>query len=429
MIALRTTFGLMICLLALSVPLCTVDASEDLNHLIRQALTENRDLTTWQARVAAAAEMVPQAGVWPDPMVSFSIMNLPVDTFDPTEIPMTGNWVTVTQSIPLTDRFQLQEEIARARLAKIQTDKTWHELEIIRRVTSVWYNWRYQLSAEATLDSTRATIDDLLRVTYSRYETGKGRQRDILRLEAELSRLEVKRVALQQQALAAGRRLAVLIGADPDELPDPPSVSTPLFPALDLKQIETQLREQNPQLQKAAIEQEVNELKTGLARRGWWPDLKVSLGYGFRGDAPDGMNRSDLLTFMVGTTIPLHAGKKRSAIEESRLRQQQTSAAQLSLHQELRLQLALLVDRDERLAEQINLYREGVELQLAMAGKAALLSWTTTESGIEQLLADRRSLLQARLERLALERDRLLLRASLAALIAETGMETEGKIP
>ena len=55
------------------------------------------------------------------------------------------------------------------------------------------------------------------------------------------------------------------------------------------------------------------------------------------------------------------------------------------------------------------------------------MAWMTAESGIEALLGDRRSLLEAQLERMALERDRLKLRASIAALCdVDTGFNLKG---
>ena len=83
---------------------------------IHEALQNTPNLKVLQNRIDAAVQHLPQAGAWTDPSVKFGLINLPVNSFDFNQEPMTGTWITITQQIPINGKSAIQSEIAELNL-------------------------------------------------------------------------------------------------------------------------------------------------------------------------------------------------------------------------------------------------------------------------------------------------------------------------
>lgn len=400
-----------------------IEPDPQLARHIAEAVDNNPDLAGRRAEESAARERIPQAGAWSDPMVTFGLMNLPVNSFDPAQEAMTGTWVTLSQMVPLTGKFSVKRAVARRELERIMSGRSEGEFQVAEAVMEGWYDWAYLRSATATLDTTIALLDDLLRITRRKYETGRGLQQDILRAETERTRLEDRRAELAQRTLTAGRRFATLLGREPGEAPDPPAGIDVRFTPLSLEELAEKLTGGNPTLEKVRAALAASEEKVELAERLWWPDLKLSAGYGYRRPAPGGVERPDFFTATAGITLPIFgASKQAPAVQEARALARRMQAVKRDVELRLRLRLESLLDEDTRLERQIELYTGGVLPQAEATLAAATASYTVGRADFEALLMAETALHNARLQRLARIRDRAKVRAALAALVGETWM-------
>ena len=71
-----------------------------LSNLIKEALKNNPDLKSAESSWKSDLAKVPQAGALPDPQLSFNLMNLPVNSFDFNQEPMTSKQVALMQMFP-----------------------------------------------------------------------------------------------------------------------------------------------------------------------------------------------------------------------------------------------------------------------------------------------------------------------------------------
>ena len=385
---------------------------------IKDALRNNPGLASWQNMVEAASEKVPQAGAWADPTLKLSLMNLPFNSFDFNQEPMTAAWITAGQAIPLAGKPAIKTEIAEYGLETTEAGRRTQELKVAENIAQIWYDWAYLREALLTLNRNINLLDDLIVVAMRKYETGKGLQQDILRSETIRTRLEDMRVKLQQMIITTGRRFAVLLGHHPDVTHQPPKNLTENFRDLEIDELSQRLFEDNPAWQRMRAELAASKSRVDLAKSSWWPDLKLGAAYGYRQDADNGMERPDFFTATAAVSIPLYGKRKQgAAVQEKRAMQRATAAKQRSLELDLRLKLEKLLDEDNRLEEQIRLYREGVEPQAEATLTASTASYSVGKADFEALLMAETALYNAQLERLARVRDRLQVRASLAALI------------
>ena len=338
-----------------------LSVDQQLSRYIQEALQNNPELEGWQAQVDAAGKRISQAGAWQDPMVTFSLMNLPTNTFDFNQEPMTGAWINVSQSIPVNGQNGVRREIAEKQRDVLLANQRNRELIIARDVTQTWNDWAYWRLAVAINDSMVALLDDIITVAYRKYETGKGLQADILRLQTERSLLLDRRLKLQQVAKSKGQKLAVLLGRDPSNIPEVPEGLPEQFNDLQHELLVETLQNNSPSIQSADSDLEIAREKVVLNKRLWWPDLKFSAGYGYREDSDQGMERPDFFSFSAGISIPIFGvSKQGKAVEEARLQEKQALAERRSIELKLSLALETLIDMDKRLAEQIRLYDEAL---------------------------------------------------------------------
>ena len=389
-----------------------------LREHISRAFEKNPGLGEIRNRITASEQQVSQAGVWKDPTIGVSLMSLAVNSFDFNQEPMTGAWISVGQMIPLSNKLDLRTEIAEDNLATKEVTLRSRKLMIAESLTKTWYHWAFLREALSTLDNNIELIDNLIVIARSKYETGKGMQQDILRAETKRSQLEDKRSNLHQMILTTSRKFAILTGNEPDDIPSTPESLPDIFLQIIVNDMEETLFKKNPMWLKSNIELAMASRKVELARRSVIPDLKLGAAYGFRQDADNGMERPDLLTISAGMSLPIHRDKRQNAaVRQMTANHRAIVFKQNALELELKFQLQSLIDQDDRLAEQIVLNIESIEPLSEATLASSTNSYSIGKADFEAILMAESNLFNTRLDRLARIRDRLQVRASLAALV------------
>lgn len=397
-----------------------------LQEYIREALNNNPDLISWNAKLEAAQHSVPQAGALPDPMVTIGILNLPVNTFRFDQEPMTGAWININQTIPIAGVYGLKKDIAERSLDRTSWDLQSHQLEIAREIVQTWYDWEYLIQAAIATDTTIQLLNDLLKIAEIKYQTGKGLLLDLMRLRTEKARTANQKIIFEQMNLTTGRKLAALLGRDPAHPPDPPRPEQYFFPDMDRQILLSQAVDRNPQLASAEIHWEISQSKVKLAKRLWWPELRLGVGYGYRQDAENGMERPDFFSATAGVTLPVFGFRKQSpAVQESYALQRQTEARMRMEELQLKLKIETLMDEDERLAEQIKRYQTDIIPDSKTALDASISSYSAGKTDVEAVIAAQSALIQVILEEQSRITERLKLRASLAALIGDYDLKKD----
>ncbi|NIR43847.1 MAG: hypothetical protein GWN99_10055, partial [Gemmatimonadetes bacterium] len=82
---------------------------------------------------------VPQAGAFPDPMLSFGLMNRPIGDLGRTDQPMTMNTVELMQRFPWPGKLGFGEERADHLAAAEALDAEEVERRLLARVESTYY--------------------------------------------------------------------------------------------------------------------------------------------------------------------------------------------------------------------------------------------------------------------------------------------------
>ncbi len=275
----------------------------------------------------------------------------------------------------------------------------------------------------STLDSTIEVLDEFLQIAGKKYETGRGLQQDLFRIETERARMQDKRAAFSQMASTTGKRLAFLMGRDPMNVPRPPVSIPDSFDPVAALNLDSLLIADNPALESTRKGIEITNRQVDLKKSLWWPNLNLNAGYGYRQDADNGMARPDFFTITAGMSVPIFGSSKQgAAVEEPQAVSRQVQASYSNQVLKLRFNLQALLDEDSRLEEQISIYENDVIPQATATISASLSTYSVGKTDIEALLMAEMSLFNSRLGLMDRNRKRVIVRTKLAALVGSADL-------
>ena len=326
-------------------------ASLSMDEFVQQVLERNPAIAADQAAIDAGMLRIPQMGTLPDPMVSFSLMNIPVSTFRLNQEPMTMKQLTVTQGFPARGVLGARSAVAEAgvQVASSQLHLTSEQLR--QKAKTAYLNLFFMGESISIVTENQALLQQFIQNAETRYTTGRGIQQDVLKAQLEHSRLTEKLIILEERQVGLVGQLNAMRdmpAGTPIELLTIPAGIPETFTVVDLSEA---ARKQNPALARARSMIDKRQTSIELAKRLRRPSWSVSTAYGQR----DG-DRRDFLTGMVGMVVPIRAGRKQNkAVEEA---QALLTEAQYRLRS-VELQIESII---ENLASELNRSRRLVEL-------------------------------------------------------------------
>lgn len=405
-----------------------------------RSLASHPSLDELAARIRAAEARATAAGQLPDPRLSVGAANVPVDTFDLEQEPMTQLQVGLSQDFPAPGTLDLkakreaqQGTAYRARLADTRA-------ELVRRVRLAWLERFY---VDRALDEVADNLDlfeELLAIARSQYRVGKGLQQAVLLAQLERDKLLDRRASLRRRRADADSRLGELLAVDwrparsrrafgrvaqgavgphgfelPDNLPELPEPPPPQRLADDL--------ERHPRLRAVAAQIDRRGTAVALAEKDYYPDMGVDLAYGYRpGSAPNGEPWADFASVKFRMSLPLFTGKRQdkrlaAALDEKDALQRKLRRTRLALERRARSQWAALRAAHER----ADLYDDSILPESEQTVEASVAAYTTGRLDFLNLVRARIQDLEHQLTRWRLRVDAEQAKAELLYLAAGEG--------
>ena len=281
-----------------------------LQPLIQEALAVNPEIRAEEKRWDAARQRPPQEGSLDDPMLTFEIENLPTRSFGFTQDDMTMKKLGISQAFPFFGKLGLRSEVAQREANAVSQGYLDKRNEIVRRVKELFYE-RYALERSLDIvENNRELLKQFVKIAETKYSVGKGVQQDVLRAQVELSKLLDEQIRLEQTHQAAGARLNAILNRSPQTpLGRTEEVSKGEAPT-QLEELQAKALENRPLLKGLQEEIERSKAANALARKRYFPDLTMSLGYAFREDSAV-TRRSDFFSAGVSINIPLYFRTKQ----------------------------------------------------------------------------------------------------------------------
>jgi len=370
------------------------------------------------------------AGTLPDPKVSVNFANLPLDTFDFTQEPMTQFKVGVSQMFPRGKSLQLKREQLQIKSRQFPYQRADRKAKIEVTVTQLWLEaYKAQISI-ALIEKDRALFEQLADVAQASYSAalGRTRQQDVIRAQLELTRLDDRLTMLNQKLEMSMQKLSQwLSGYFLEEYRQNGSGITmnqelkvdKELPSLEL--IHAQLYEQkNTQEQELfsyfsshpavlALKQKIASTDKGieLAKQKYKPAWGVNASYGYRGTTDVGINRADFLSVGVSFDVPLFTKNKQDKELESAIAQSEAIQTQeWLLLRKLIASFETAKSQLMRLNERETLYSDQLLPQMREQAEASLTAYTNDDGDFAEVVRSRIAELNAQIDALNIAVDR-----------------------
>jgi len=383
-----------------------------LEEAARLALKDDFTLQAINARGQSMSELSVAAEKLPDPKLKLGFANLPTDTFDLDQEPMTQAVIGVQQMFPRGHTRSLSSERMNESVARTEAEADDQRLKILLAVREDYTQVFLQRERQKVLQQSLAVFSDLADITRDYYATGRAHQQDVVQAQLELSKVQERLVGIHQQEEQARARLAERIGAAAYQDLDPewPQIGQPQ----PTQQLIAALPE-HPRLR--AWQHEIAKSRTSeeIARQAYKPGFAVDLAYGARsGQNTNGTNRSDLMSVFVTMDIPLFTGNRQDRVLASSIAD--TAATEFARDDIYRSMKARIEEQSATLArqqERLRLYQDNLLPQAAFNAETAFEDYQDAVGDLTTLMRARIGEYELKLSNVSLQADEIITRARL----------------
>jgi len=376
------------------------------------ALKNDYTLRAIDARGQSMSELAIVADKLPDPKLKLGFANLPTDTFNLGQEPMTQAVIGVQQMFPRGHTRSLSSERINESVARNDAEAEDRRLQVLLTVREEYIRIYLHRERQNILEQSLVVFTDLAEITRDYYANGRAHQQDVVQAQLELSKVQERLALIRQQEQEARARLAERIETDAYRELD---ASWPQFgQPPSTQQIIAGLIE-HPRIR--AWQHEIAKSRTSeeIARQAYKPGFAVDLAYGGRsGQNTNGTNRSDLLSVFVTMDIPLFTKNRQDRVLASSIAD--TSATQYtrddvyrSMKARIEESAATLVHQQERLG----LYQEYLLPQAAFNADAAFEDYQDAVGDLTTLMRARIGEYELKLGNAALRAEEIITRARL----------------
>ena len=400
-----------------------------LEQLITEALFSNQNLQALRQKVAALEEEIHTAGAWEDPRLGLGLVNLPTDSFDLDQEPMTQKLITLSQKLPWFGKSDLKTQQAALKAVKLSYTAAIQERMLIRNLSDSYYELGFTVASQAINAQQIADMDKITQIASSRYAAGKGLQQDVLQAQVEYSRLLEESNTLEQKRRVMEDRINALLNRDTFIPVEPPNLDHMPQQTLRASDMIQAALANNPELAGLRTELEMADLDTALAEKAYYPDPDFRISYGQRDPDTAGNDRADFVSGTIVFSLPVWAKQKQGRNKEAALKRNDAAKLQYQdLADQLPFRINSLVTELEQIRANYKLYRQAVVLQTEQWAESAMIAYKVGKTDFNAMMSARlRVLTMSRQEKQYLYRyyQKLAALEEMVGLPA-AGLQTDG---
>ncbi len=393
-----------------------------LAEAIQQAIRLDPVLLMTQWDQTALESEADAAGQWQDPALLLEMANLPRDTFDLDQEPMTQIRVGLMQTLPRGQSLPLRRQALMQQATAEQWRGQLRRADIRRAVTLEWLDaWQAGQSLRL-INSDRELFQYLVEVVTAQYSSSlaDARQQDLIRAELELIRLDDRLTDLAMQQQRALARLSARVWdsaqsvshielADRDDekhleaalnaLPDGFLNSDGIDEAILAEWLMD-----HPALNVLDQSIAIRETEVDLVRQQYRPQWTLRATYGYREDDRNGLDRPDFLS--VGATLDLPLFPSRRQDRRRDAAQARLGSSETRRWQQLRTMLGELSAHREHLKGLMSrraLYQQRLLTEIEQQASASLNAYTHDDGDFSEVVRARIDALNAGIDALNID--------------------------
>jgi outer membrane protein TolC len=383
-----TVIGAFILLLVNTMAVSAVQNDSDsvIEGLITEALQNNPQLKAYNESINSLEQRPAQVQSLDNPRLKMSIMNLPSDTFDFDQEPMTQKHISIMQKFPFPGKLRLRGEIAEKAIDMAEEEYTDQENMLIMQVKTAYARILFLDLAIGITEENRKLLREFVKIAETKYEVGKGIQQDVIKAQVELSKMTDRLIPVEQQREMMVARLNTLLNR-PVEAPFKTDAQIQLTDLnLSFEDL-IKIAEQNQSMlkkKKHFIESRETAMK--LSKISYYPDFDIGVSYGQRDDSPM-QERADFLSAFVMIKIPLwYKDKEDRKVAEDAANVRKAHAKFSALKNDIFFKIKSLTSEIDSHVKRVELLKSGLIPQSRLSLDSALSAYRVNKVNFLTLL-------------------------------------------
>jgi outer membrane protein TolC len=375
-----------------------LSAPEQLVDILREGLANNKEIQSLVDRVASLREEVSVAGSLNDPRIGFGLMNLPVNTFKFDQEPMTQKQLFIAQKIPWLGKRALRSQKAASKAVRQEAILSVKRLALARKIATAYYDLGFVDSSQKINERLIALLSQILKVSETRYATGRGLQQDVLHAQVELTKLLDEKIMLSKQRQVLEDRMSELLNRDRFTPIDPPMGLETLVMVLNVAELSNQALKHNPQMKVKEAEVRQAWLDIELAEKDYRPDMDFKVAYSQRDSSQMGTEWADFFSASVVMNIPLwRKTRQDKKLSASQANHQAATKAYEYVAEGLPHRIDALAEEIEATQESYRLVKDVMIVQTAQWSQSALYAYEVGKLEFNSMINAQIRLLRAEL--------------------------------
>ncbi len=372
--------------------------------LATEVLDRNPDLAAARARARAAEEEAPQARSLPDPMASLTAFVLTPET----RVGPQQAMAALSQRFPWFGKLGLRERSALYAAAAARADVAARELTLVTETRRLAYELAFLDAWDGILGTDRSVLERYEELSRTRYAAGVGLEQAVIKLQAELTKIDSRKLQLADRRAETTAALNALRDRSPvAELPAfalPAAVAPSEGFEARLESLESRAETLRPEV--AGAEAEISRAGTQveLAKKDYRPDVTLGLTYTLVGERQDAPGRAmpppddgqDVVGLTASINLPVHRDRLDAAVEQAARRETAAREGRRAVAAGIDRSLGELSQRLELTFRQLRLFEDVLGIQAEESLSSAEAAYSAGSAGALDLLDAERVLLDVR---------------------------------
>jgi outer membrane protein TolC len=306
--------------------------SATLDECIHYAARRNPNLQAAFYRWKAALEKIPQARALPDPKLWYEAL---------TQVETPEHRFGFKQEFPQPGMLRAEGDIATREALARQHMFEAEKLRLFYEVKSVFHECEYLVRAIVAEQESIRLTRDIEGVLRSRYAAAAADHPSLLRLQAELAKMETELAGMEAMRPVLSARLNEALGRGPQASAVWPSLRTVTeeLTALDERELLDALAADSPELR--AAREMVNAAEAGRrkAKAGYRPMFMIGVRQMRMEGGPPMEERDYPVEAMLEMTLPFNYAKNNAALREAEAKMAEAEKEQEALANKLSTEL------------------------------------------------------------------------------------------
>jgi outer membrane protein, heavy metal efflux system len=326
--------------------LCTSALAQDpavsLKDLIDEAVKNNPEIISAEAKAAAASERISQSASLADPMLSMGYQNGGFNGY--TYGKSQDSWWTfsLAQTFAFPGKLSLQEDASTFEAQAERANAEALKRQVAGRVSEAYYDLLLVTKELDLIENRKPLANRLEEAALARYSTGVGSQEEVIMAQADKYMLIEKEEMAKRKRDSIEAMLGREIGKGANATIGRPLDAPPTAFSYTREELLEKANAQAPELVMQQSLMQASEKKLFRSRKEALPDVTLSATYFSRGDGYD-----DMWGLTASVPLPLYYKKKQGAgIAEATwsltAAKKDYEAARLKIESEIRDNLAMI---------------------------------------------------------------------------------------